>query len=113
MAQIVDACSDTLDDPKPPWEARKVAYLEKVPTKSASARLVSAADKLHNAQAILRDFRADGEALWDRFNGGKAGTLWYYRALVSGFTAAGGNNALTEELDRVVTELESLANTAS
>ena len=72
-------------------------------------RLVSAADKLHNARAILADYREMGEALWDRFNGGKEGTLWYYRSLVEAFREASGSTPLVEELDRVVSELERLA----
>ena len=70
--------------------------------------LVSAADKLHNAREILADYRQIGEALWNRFQGGKEGTLWYYRALVEAFRSTGAT-PLVEELDRVVTELERLA----
>jgi GTP pyrophosphokinase len=73
-------------------------------------RLVSAADKLHNARAILRDYRRLGEELWSRFNGGKEGTLWYYRALVEAFGGA-GQSELIDELNRVVTELEGLVTT--
>lgn len=68
---------------------------------------MSAADKLHNARAILHDYRDVGEALWERFNGGRDGTLWYYRALVNAFRKVG--SPLVGELDRVVAELESLA----
>jgi hypothetical protein len=38
-------------------------------------RLVSASNKLHNGPAILRDYRAVGDALWSRFRGGKPGVL--------------------------------------
>ena len=71
-------------------------------------RLVSAADKLHNARAILRDYRVHGEKLWLRFSGGKDGTLWYYRSLVAAFTAV-ENNQLIEELKRVLSEIEMLS----
>src|SRR2546425_552129 len=60
------------------------------------------------AREILADYRQVGEAVWNRFTGGKDGMLWYYRALVEAFRAA-GSNALVEEFDRVVTELECLA----
>jgi hypothetical protein len=43
--------------------------------------LVSLADKTHNASAILADYRLLGEELWQRFNGGREGTAWYYRSL--------------------------------
>ncbi len=74
-----------------------------------SARLVSAADKLHNARSILRDLRAEGGAVWRRFTGTKKETLWYYRALVDAFGAAGGLEELVGELDEVVGKMESEA----
>jgi hypothetical protein len=72
---------------------------------------VSAADKLHNARAILRDYRDVGEELWERFNGGRNGTLWYYRALADAFRTA--KSPLAGELERVVSEVESLASAAA
>jgi len=108
VAEIVDACTDARTTPKPPWRERKQAYIAHLHHATASVRLISAADKLHNARAILRDYRAIGESLWTRFNGGKEGTLWYYRALVEALQAA-GPTPLVEELDRVVSEIEKLA----
>lgn len=68
---------------------------------------MAAADKLHNARAILADYRVSGERLWKRFNAGKAGRFWYYRSLVQ---ALGGPTAspLVAELARTVRELERL-----
>ncbi len=108
MAEIVDGCTDTYEDPKPEWRPRKEAYIAHIAKASPSVRLVSAADKLHNARSILADLRAVGDELWDRFTGGKEGTLWYYRALVDAYAGA-GSNPVVEELDRVVREIEALA----
>lgn len=108
VAEIVAGCTDTYEDPKPAWRPRKEAYVAHVRTAPASVRLVSAADKLHNARSILADLRGLGDELWSRFTGGKEGTLWYYRALVDAYAAA-GPNAVVEELDRVVREIESVA----
>jgi GTP pyrophosphokinase len=108
VAGIVAACSDTDQIPKPPWQARKEAYLAHLRDAPASVRLVSAADKLHNARAILADYREIGEALWARFNATKAQTLWYYRALVEAFVAH-GSSSLVLELARTVEEIERLA----
>lgn len=108
VTHMVDGCTDSYTDPKPPWLARKKEYLARLPQAPADVRLVSAADKLHNAREILADYRQVGEAVWDRFYGRKEGTLWYYRALVETFRQV-GSNALVEELDHVVTELERLA----
>jgi GTP pyrophosphokinase len=71
-------------------------------------RLVSAADKLHNARTILTDYRVLGESLWSRFNGGREGTLWYYLAVVAVLRDS-GPAPLVDELERIVSEIESLA----
>ena len=104
VANIVDECADAYTIPKPPWKERKEEYISHIAQASASARLVSAADKLHNARSILKDYRLEGETLWSRFNGGKDGTLWYYQSLVQVLRAA-EDNELNRELYRVVEEI--------
>ena len=111
VAEIVKSCSDADTIPKPPWRARKEAYVAQLAEAPEAAWLVSAADKLHNARAILADYRQIGEPVWGRFTGGKQGTLWYYQALVEallGRVPAG----LHQELARVVGELVGLAEAA-
>ena len=110
VARIVDGCTDSYEvsGEKREWGERKRAYIERVAHEPEDVRLVSAADKLANAREILSDYRVEGDAVFDRFTGRKKGTLWYYRTLVNVFRNA-GSNALIDELDRVVTELERLA----
>ncbi len=109
-AEIVDACSDTDQEPKPPWRPRKERYLEHLPQASRSALLVSASDKLFNARSIVEDLRVVKDVVWSRFAGGKEGTLWYYRALVGALRSAPGAPArIVAELALVVEEMERLA----
>jgi (p)ppGpp synthase/HD superfamily hydrolase len=108
VAEIVDGCTATYEDPKPLWRERKERYLAHLASASDSVRLVSSADKLHNARTVLSDYRLLGEDLWTRFNGKKEGTLWYYRAIVDTLP---GKGPIVEELDRVVTELDVLSDT--
>lgn len=86
VADIVAACTgyDTTTD-RGPWRERKERYVAHVATMPTAAQRVSLADKLHNARAILRDYRRHGEGLWDRFNAGRADQLWYLRALTGAF----------------------------
>jgi (p)ppGpp synthase/HD superfamily hydrolase len=88
VAGIVADCTDACTDPKPPWRARKEAYLARLPHKSPYSLLVSLADKTHNAEAILLDYRILGDSLWQRFSGGAEGTRWYYTALADVFSTA-------------------------
>jgi GTP pyrophosphokinase len=105
VARVVEECTDADTIPKPPWRERKERYLAHLPRASVDGRLVSAADKLHNARAILADYRLAGDAVWERFKGGRDGTLWYYRSLVDTFRAL-GTDRVVEELARTVDELE-------
>lgn len=106
---IVEGLTDTDQTPKPPWRARKEAYLAHLNEATEAMLLVSLADKIHNAGSILRDLQAEGESVWQRFTGERDGSLWYYRALVQAFRARSRFTALVAELDRVVSELEQLA----
>ena len=114
VAEIVKECSDSeSEDPenKLPWHQRKQAYLAKLTNASPDALLVSAADKLHNARAILADYRRLNDGIWKRFNkeASKQDHLDYYRKLVTTFRKTTAPQAMVDELDHVVTELEHLA----
>lgn len=108
VAAIVRACTDADVQPKPPWRARKEAYLAHLEHAGEDAMLVSAADKLHNARAIGADVRAHGQDVFTRFKAGREGTLWYYRALAEVFTRR-MPGTLATELWRAVEELQDLS----
>ena len=115
VAKIVDGCTDSYaEDPKKKdsWERRKLRYLRRVLHEDAETRFVSAADKLYNARAVLRDLRYDGEVAFARFSAPKARIIWYYRSLVTQYRAGGVTHMLKpllDDLDRVVTEVEHLS----
>jgi GTP pyrophosphokinase len=108
VAKIVDGCTDSDTEPKPPWRERKEAYIRHLKSADAETRLVSAADKLNNVRSILSDHREVGESIWARFQGGRDGTLWYYRALLKEFLRRKPNR-LIRELELAVRELETRA----
>lgn len=105
VAEIVAGCTDAWDNPKPPWRERKEKYLKHLLEAPKSVLLVSVADKLHNARTIGADYRQIGEEVWSRFKGGKAGTLWYYQAIVEAYRRTGAHQWLVDELDRTVKRL--------
>ena len=108
VADIVNYCTDAYTTPKPPWRRRKEIYLVKIHLASPEARLVSVADKLYNVRTICDALRLHGEVVWSRFNGGKEGTLWYYRALLEEYRKVGAD-IITEAYARAVEEMERLA----
>ena len=108
VANIVDGCTDAYVVPKPPWRQRKEDYLEHLRTADEDTRLVSTADKLHNSRAILADYLEGGESVWERFQGGRDGTLWYCRSVTAELGRT-KRNRLTPLLERTVRELDKLA----
>ena len=108
VAKMVEACTDTFDIPKPPWEQRKkryIAHLKKA--RSKDFLLVSLADKVHNLNAIRRDHDQIGEKIWRRFKKPKKMLLWYYESLYEIYRRRMGKShpALVDELRRPLEEL--------
>lgn len=105
VARIVEDCTDSWDSPKGPWTERKQAYIEHARRLPAPSLRVSAADKVHNAYAILRDLRNTGEQVWGRFSANADDVISYYESLVRAYREAGGGR-LVDELDRIVRGIE-------
>jgi GTP pyrophosphokinase len=104
VARLVADLSDTVVRPKPPWRERKERYLSLLKTKPAELKLISCADKLHNAQSIHRDYRIIGDRLWDRFTADRDQTLWYYRGVVDALS----HDWSSPLLDRLTTEVKAI-----
>ena len=108
VAQMVDGLTDAYGSPKPPWRERKERYLDHLRKAGPEIRRISLADKLHNARALLKDLRVEGNSTWDRFRGGREGTIWYYHTLVEIFQEI-NTSPMVQELTEVVSEIEALA----
>ena len=108
VCEIIDGCTESMVQPKPPWKERKLLHLEKVVTASVSVRRVTMADKLHNIRSLLADYERFGEGLWARFGGGKAGTIWYYQEMVKRLQV-GESVGMMRSLSEAVGRLEGLS----
>jgi len=97
VARLVVALSDATTHPKPSWKERKESYVAALRDEPGELKLISAADKLHNAQSIRRDLAVVGDAIWDRFTATREQTLWYYCAVVEAL-AEGWDHPLLDEL---------------
>ena len=105
VALIVEDCTDSWETPKRPWLERKLAYMDHARRLPPPSLRVSAADKVHNAYAILRDLRNIGEEVWSRFSANADDVIAYYQGLVRSYQEAGGGR-LPDELDRIVRGIE-------
>jgi GTP pyrophosphokinase len=111
VARRVEGLSDTLAEDsskKEPWETRKENYLDRLRTEPRDVLLISAADKLYNAQSILTDYRKIKEKIWDRFKRGRKEQLGYFDKLLVVFKNS-GTNEIVDELGRVVEKLKEIS----
>jgi GTP pyrophosphokinase len=108
VSRMVAALSDTFaedHDKKEGWEDRKKNYLARLRNEPDDVLLISAADKLYNAKAILDDFKEIRDEIWKRFKRGKDQQLWYFDELLKVFRAHPPNR-IVNDLGRVVQELK-------
>jgi (p)ppGpp synthase/HD superfamily hydrolase len=111
VAKIVEGCTDSFEvdsDKKQDWGVRKASYIQRLreePGEPAGTLLVSAADKLYNARAILEDYREAGAEVWKRFKRGRDEQLWYFHELIKIYEKRCTNWRIVGELKRVVAEL--------
>lgn len=108
VAALVEACTDAFDHPKPPWKDRKLAYLARIPQAPHDARLIIAADKIHNLRSMIADYEQVGDRLWDRFTASREETMWYYGAVRDALRPDWNHPALLE-LQRTLATLRTLA----
>jgi len=108
VAELVLACSDTLEVPKPPWRERKEKHLAEAAAAAPEARLILAADKLHNMRSLYRALREHGADTWKAFKGGRDGSLWYYESMY-GALCQGWEHPILETVREELDALKRLA----
>lgn len=106
---LVEGCTDSYTFPKPDWHTRKNNYLAHLALAPTELLLISACDKLHNLRSIVQDYQQVGEAIWDRFSGGKIGSLWYYQSLSALFAQSALPADLKLALAQIWNELQLLS----
>jgi (p)ppGpp synthase/HD superfamily hydrolase len=106
VAEIVAGCSDTLVEDranKPDWRVRKQNHIDEIKASSdMGLHLVTAADKLHNARAIVTDLQNDGPIVWNRFNAGQEDILWYYTEMLKVLQAKSVSKTIITPLEKSI-----------
>jgi (p)ppGpp synthase/HD superfamily hydrolase len=92
VVEIVLACTDAMPaegEAKPPWRARKEAFIARLAQADPESALVIACDKLHNLSALAADLERDGPATLNRFNQPEQ-LAWYFAAILEALAPLGG-----------------------
>lgn len=101
VAAMVEDCTDSLEEPRPPWTDRKSRYIAHLETVPKDSLLVSLADKVHNTRSLVDGFARHGIRLWERFTASPEQTLWYYTSLLTIF-----KRRQSEQIEPLVSELD-------
>ena len=113
VAQLVEACSDSLDSPKPPWQERKDGFLARLRDETDQGVIrIALADKVDNARSIVRDLEVVGDDVWSRFNAGRDEQLRYHEDLLSIFREK-TESPMVGELEALVSEIHRLSGEAA
>jgi GTP pyrophosphokinase len=107
VADIVDECTDSYGEPRPPWRRRKEDYVGSLEGASEGALLVSLADKLDNLRGMIRGYRIRGNEQWEHTGKTAEDVRWYYGTLARRFREL-RPGPLADELTRTFNELDSL-----
>ena len=86
-------------------DAKPQAYIDRLRCESRETLLVSVADKLYNARAILEDYRQIRPEVWSRFKRGRKQQLWYFDELIKVYEERCSTWQIVQELKRTVKEL--------
>ena len=111
VARMVDGLSDSLSENpsnKQSWTERKQAYIDRLRHEPLDIQLISVADKLYNARAILEDYRQAGPSVWNRFKRARNEQIWYFDQLLTVYRSC-ATNRIVEELSRVIEDLRQIS----
>ena len=91
--------------PESPWRIRKEESLAVLKnTEDLGVLMVWLGDKLANMRSLYRDWKVEGDAMWQRFNQKDAWEqAWYYRSIVDLTKRLSGTSAWLEY--KTLTEL--------
>lgn len=81
---IADLVQSQSEDKSKGWQDRKQATIDFLQAnESIGVEIATLADKLSNMRAIHKDYKADEDKLWKKFNAGKEQQSWYYHSIAS------------------------------
>ena len=113
VAELVHAESDQLngevftggENEAETWHARKQAAIDRLAAAPHDAKIVALGDKLSNMRAIWRDYKVQGDALWNIFHvKDKASHEWHYRGLAASLSELSDTFAY-QEFVRLIDEV--------
>lgn len=107
IKKIVEEISEEKgkEDRRATWLIRKKKYLEHLKKASFEAKMICAADKIHNLRSIILDYEREGEKIWQKFNAPKEKKFWFYREVLK-ILKSNLKNPIVKELESTFKEAQ-------
>jgi (p)ppGpp synthase/HD superfamily hydrolase len=119
VAKIVKHVSEPLDpnknlDEQLPWLVRKEAYLNNLRGGTIESALVSAADKIHNTESFVIDYKREGSEFLRHFGSSILNTVWFIEQVLEIISEKLSHDHMyVVRLNNALDEMRLLANTRS
>jgi (p)ppGpp synthase/HD superfamily hydrolase len=106
--EVADIVASVTNDDSLSWEDKKKKYIETVRLGSEGAKAVATADKIHNAESLIRAHARLGTELWNHFTTGREKKLWFEDAMLAMLEET-WQHPLVDEYAALVTRMNALA----
>ncbi len=91
------------------WLKTRERYLETLKSAPVESSIVSAADKIHNIETFLRDYKKEGESFVKKFDASVKNNLWFYESVLKIVEKKlGVDNNLSKRLSACISEFKDL-----
>ncbi len=105
--EVVDIILPLTEDKSLEWEDRKEKYIEAVKNSSSETKAISIADKIHNLETIITNYKKLGSSIWTKFNRGKDKKMWFEHTMLKMFKDT-WQSPMIAEYERLLREVEKL-----
>lgn len=109
VASLVDSVTEK--DKGLSWHERKELALEEIAAFSHDSLLVKSGDVISNNTELIRDYDADGEATFERFNASKEEILFHTLQVIRTILTVWSENPLAIDLHSIAVKLQTMGAT--
>lgn len=105
--EVLEIVKAVTNNDKLPWEEKKMEYVESVRRGQVGAKAVAVADKIHNVESLLIDYKKEGPKLWEKFNRGRDKKVWFEKEVLKMLKET-WDHPLIEQYEGLVEQLTKL-----
>ncbi|HLS09067.1 HD domain-containing protein [Lentibacillus sp.] len=94
--QVARLVSAHTEDKSKTWQERKQHTIDTVKYAAKDVKYLIVADKLDNLLSIEKEYKLQGDALWDNFNAGYEQQKWYNESIAKNMSTGLGEDEIPD-----------------